>query len=184
MNVYDFDKTIYDGDSTINFYLFCLKRYPIIVTCLPRQIYAAIKYKLKKISKTEFKEQFYSFLSFIKNIDEEVVIFWNVHEVKIKEWYLEKQEEDDVIISASPHFLLQEICKRKHIKYLISSQVNGKNGIYDGINCYGDEKVNRFYNSFPNGEINYFYSDSYSDQPLANIAKESFIVNGNSIMPW
>ena len=27
MNVYDFDKTIYDGDSTADFYLFSLKRH-------------------------------------------------------------------------------------------------------------------------------------------------------------
>ena len=27
MNVYDFDKTIYYGDSTADFYLFCLKRH-------------------------------------------------------------------------------------------------------------------------------------------------------------
>ena len=25
-NIYDFDKTIYDGDSTVDFFLFCLKR--------------------------------------------------------------------------------------------------------------------------------------------------------------
>lgn len=27
VNVYDFDGTIYDGDSTIDFYKFCLKKY-------------------------------------------------------------------------------------------------------------------------------------------------------------
>ena len=26
MNVYDFDKTIYNGDSTLDFYFFCLKK--------------------------------------------------------------------------------------------------------------------------------------------------------------
>ena len=28
MNVYDFDKTIYRGDSTMDFWRYCLKRYP------------------------------------------------------------------------------------------------------------------------------------------------------------
>ena len=28
MNVYDFDKTIYAGDSTIDFWKFCMIRYP------------------------------------------------------------------------------------------------------------------------------------------------------------
>lgn len=26
MNVYDFDETIYDGDSTVDFYKYCLRR--------------------------------------------------------------------------------------------------------------------------------------------------------------
>ena len=26
LNVFDFDNTIYDGDSSIDFYIFCLKR--------------------------------------------------------------------------------------------------------------------------------------------------------------
>ena len=44
MNVYDFDKTIYDGDSTIDFYFYCLKKHPKIILCLPIQLYAAVKY--------------------------------------------------------------------------------------------------------------------------------------------
>ena len=31
MNVYDFDKTIYKGDSTLDFYFFCLRKKPIII---------------------------------------------------------------------------------------------------------------------------------------------------------
>lgn len=34
MNVYDFDKTIYDGDSTADFYIFSLKRHKKFY-CLP-----------------------------------------------------------------------------------------------------------------------------------------------------
>ena len=39
INVYDFDKTIYNGDSTIDFYLFCLKKKFSIILLLPLQIY-------------------------------------------------------------------------------------------------------------------------------------------------
>ena len=35
VNLYDFDKTIYDGDSTIDFYLFCLKKKLSIIQYLP-----------------------------------------------------------------------------------------------------------------------------------------------------
>ena len=35
MNVYDFDGTIYDGDSTLDFWYFCLKKHPQILLYLP-----------------------------------------------------------------------------------------------------------------------------------------------------
>ena len=31
MNVYDFDDTIYAGDSTVDFFFYCLKKKPAIV---------------------------------------------------------------------------------------------------------------------------------------------------------
>ena len=31
VNTYDFDKTIYNGDSTIDFYIFCLKKEITII---------------------------------------------------------------------------------------------------------------------------------------------------------
>ena len=37
---------------------------------------------------------------------------------------------------------------------------------------------------FPNGEIEKFYSDSYSDSPLAEISKEAFLVKGDELKKW
>ena len=37
MNVFDFDGTIYSGDSTIDFYFFALKRNVKLLLFLPRQ---------------------------------------------------------------------------------------------------------------------------------------------------
>lgn len=184
MNVYDFDGTIYEGDSTLDFYFYCLKKHPNIIMCVPRQCIAAIRYKLKRIEKTEFKEQFYSFFNKLKNIDADVEEFWDANEDKIKNWYKEKQKEDDVVISASPDFLLREICERIHIKILIASRVDQRNGKYDGVNCYGQEKVRRFYERLSEGKIDTFYSDSYSDEPLARLAEKAYVVKKNEIKEW
>ena len=60
MNVYDFDKTIYYGDSTADFYLFCLKRHKKILTLAPSLLGAFLKfYVFKKGTKTDFKEKMY-----------------------------------------------------------------------------------------------------------------------------
>ena len=184
MNVYDFDKTIYDGDSTLEYYFFCVKRYPAVLCCVPQQLYGLLKYKVGIIDKTQFKEEFYCFLYKIKNIDETIKAFWDSNQYKIKDWYKMQQKSDDLVISASPEFLLNEICRRLNIRLLLASQVNQKTGLFSGKNCYGEEKVNRFYQMFPDVKIDNFYSDSDSDLPMAKIAEQAYIVKKNEIIPW
>ena len=184
MNVYDFDKTIYDGDITLDFYFFSLKKSPMLIRFLPIQIIGFIKYMFGMYSKLQFKEKFYSFLKGIKDVDSMVELFWNENQDKIKDWYLKSKEESDVIISASPEFLLNTICRRIGIKHLIASEVNKNTGICEGENCYGEEKVLRFKKYFEKGEIKKFYSDSLSDAPISLMASERYIVSGNNILPW
>ena len=184
MNVYDFDKTIYHGDSTAHFYLYCLKTQPSTWKWLPYQGLCAIPFALGIMEKTAFKQRFYKFFSSVKNIDKTVEEFWNIHKYNIKEFYYKTQQEDDVIISASPYFLLEPIIKELGIKYLMASNVDRFTGKYDGINCHGKEKVRRFYEVFPDGFINDFYSDSLSDSPLAEIAEKAYMVKGHDLFPW
>ncbi len=179
MNVYDFDQTIYHGDSTRDFYFFCLKNYPGIVKYLPKQGWHGIKFGLKIMPKTQFKEKFYSFLKSVPKVDEAVEKFWKTHEKNIKKWYLEQKKEDDLIISASPEFLLTPICNQLGIK-VIASRVDRFSGKTEGENCWGEEKVRRFY-EWGGGRIEKFYSDSYSDTPLAVLADEAYLVKGDII---
>ncbi|MBO4896853.1 MAG: haloacid dehalogenase-like hydrolase [Clostridia bacterium] len=184
MNVYDFDKTIYNGDSTRDFYYFCLRRHPVIIKYLPYQGFMYFRFSLlKNISKTRFKEKFYSFFKCIKNIDDEVNLFWDTHSDNVKKWYLENKNESDLVISASPEFLLTPICKKLGIN-LIASRVDKLSGKTEGENCYGEEKVNRLKTEHPGFHIEEFYSDSRSDKPLANLAEKAFIVKGNKISKW
>lgn len=184
MNAYDFDKTIYDGDSTVNFYFFCLKKQPQILKQLPRLTYNALKFLFHTINKTQFKEQFYKFLLHIDNVDGMINEFWDINIKKIKKFYIENQKDDDVIISASPYFLLKPICDRLGIKNLIASEVDKHTGKYTGLNCYGREKVERFKKLFDVKEIDEFYSDSYSDSPLACLAKKAYIVKKDKLSNW
>lgn len=182
MRVYDFDKTIYDGDSTVDFYKFCLRNYPC---CIKRFIPAAIPgllLVLKKYDKTKFKEKFYKFLLDIPDIDKAVSDFWDENLSKIKSFYVPC--DTDIIISASPKFLLTEACKRLGIIHLLASEVNKKTGEYSGINCYGEEKVKRLNAYMSDYTIDEFYSDSYSDSPLANLSKKAFLVKGDELLPW
>lgn len=183
MNVYDFDKTIYDGDSSMHFYKYCLMHYPKIIKYWPSQVKAASQYKLGKISKTEMKTIFYRYFQAIPDIYQTVETFWEAHEKNIKDWYLEQKRDDDLIISASPEFLLRPICEKLGVE-IIASVVDPFTGENLKENCYGPEKVIRMRAHYDMNDMEEFYSDSYSDDPLAQYAKKSYYVKGNERLPW
>lgn len=183
MNVYDFDKTIYDGDSTLDFYIFSIKKNLLLLRYFPKQFSGIILYHLKIINKERYKEFFFLFLNGIKNIDDEIKKFWEKNEKKIKNWYLNQKNEKDVVVSASPEWLLKPITDKLEIN-LIATKVDKRTGKFNSLNCYGNEKVKRFKEKFPNGEIENFYSDHHSDTPMFLISKNAWIVKGEKIEKW
>lgn len=183
MNVYDFDGTIYPGDSTVEFYLYCLVRHPGLIRCLPRQLGGTWAYLLGRCGKTRWKEAFFCFLPELRDLRAEVRGFWDRRGRNIREWYLRQKQVDDVVISASPEFLLQEICQRLEIRHLIASEVDEQGG-FSGENCYGEQKTARFRQRFPEGAVDRFYSDSLSDWPMARLAAAAYLVNGTQISRW
>ena len=181
MNVYDFDGTIYDGDSSVDFWLFCIRRNPsVFLRCFPRLLNGAVLYALRRITKERWKERFFSFLNYIPADEMLVSRFWEQRSGRIKPWYLDRKQADDVIISASPAFLLEPVCRRLGV-LLIASEVNPSTGRFSGLNCSGNEKVRRFREKYPDGVIEEFYTDSKKDLPLAATARQSYIVRRNSI---
>lgn len=183
MKVYDFDGTIYDGDSTADFILFCLRRRPALLRFLPKQVWGLLLYAAGIYKKERMKEHLYTFFQGIEDIDGEVEAFWNVHLEKVKPWYLEQKQESDCIISASPEFLLEPVAQRLGFK-LIASRVSSKTGLYEGLNCHGSEKVVRFEAVHGAAAVDAFYSDTASDTPMALRAAEAFRVRRHEVMPW
>ena len=183
MNIYDFDGTLYDGDSTFDFLKYSIKKYPKLIRFLPGIGWAGTLYFLKRLEKTNAKERFYRIFT---GYDAEGLLeeFWDAHQHKIYHWYPGQQEETDIVISASPEFLLKPICARLGIKTLMASRVDPRTGKYTGLNCWGDEKVRRLEEQTGITSCDKFFSDSYSDTPLANITTEAFLIKKGEILPW
>lgn len=181
MNVYDFDKTIYDGDASLDFWKYSVKKQPILALYLPYQVFSAFLFKAKIITRKEFKQRFFRFLRSVHSLD--LPIFWDQHQHKIKKWYQDQKRKDDLIISASPEFILREMTDRLQVE-LLGTQMNEKTGKITGENCRGEEKVRRFKKQYQGATINEFYSDSKSDEPLKKLAKKSFLVAKDQLTPW
>ncbi len=105
INAYDFDETIYDGDSSVDFYLFCLKKNKKVLLQAPTQIIGAFLYLIKVYDKTKFKEKVFSYLKRVNNVDDYIDEFWKLKYKNIKDWYLKQKEKIYVIIYSSPEFL-------------------------------------------------------------------------------
>ena len=178
MNIFDFDGTIRKGDSSVSFYLFCLFRRPYLVFLLPVQGIAALLWAVKAIDITAFKQAFYIYFRFI-NAEKLTVPFWKKERTKIYSWYSSIHTENDIVISASPEFLLIPICKDLGIKTVIASRVDPATGTYTGKNCSGEEKRLRFLELFPDSKVENSYYDRDSDLSVSRLALHGFrIVNG------
>jgi len=183
MNVYDFDKTIYDGDCSVDFVKFCYRRNISLWRYIPKQGWAFVRFKLGIIDKTSMKNVIFSFFKGVNNIEEEVILFWDAHKSKLKDWYLNQKRGNDLIISASPEFLLRPLINELGIE-LIASDVDLQTGFNRQPNCYGYEKTVRFMQKYNRADIDEFYSDSLSDDPMAQLAKRSYFVAKNHITDW
>lgn len=181
INAYDFDGTIYSGDSSVDFYFFCLKKNKKVLRQLPIQLFAFILYLLRIIDKTTFKEKIFSFLKQIDNVDEYVKEFWVEKKKKIYPWYLKQKEASDVIISASPEFLLKPIGKELGVE-VIASVIDKKTGKFLRKNCHDYEKVTRFEEKHKKNIIDKFYSDSLkSDRPMLEYANEAYLIENGTV---
>ena len=182
MKVFDFDKTIYDGDASIDFFTYCLKKNKKVLKAAPRQLSGWVRYHLKAISLNEFKERYFSFIKYI-NLQGMIDRFWNDNRGKIKGWYLSVKNPDDVIISSSPDFIIRPICTWLGVNS-ISTVFDTVHCKIIGENCKGEEKVKRFKELYPDTVPSEFYSDSDSDAPFAQFSSHSFKVKGNNISEW
>lgn len=184
MNVYDWDDTIYRGDSTFGFVIYLWIHRPKTLLNLPRTIWFGLLYALHIQPKLVFKSNLYRMFRYVEDMENVVDEYTTRHLDHVKDWYKDNQKEDDVVISASPEFLIQAFCKKVSIKTCMASRVDIHTGVYDGLNCHGEEKVRRYQEVFQNTPIENFYSDSYSDTPLAKLAKHAYIVKGDMLEDW
>lgn len=185
IDVYDFDGTIYKDDSTIDFYLYCIKHNFHLIKYLPIQFLYFIKYKLHIVEKENFKEKFFLFLNGIKDIDIIIDKFWQENEHKIYTSLLKKSTNPIYIISASPEFLLKDICKKVGAEKVIATNVDKHTGKFKSKNCYGREKIERLNYELNNEYIvENFYSDSLSDSYLADISISSYLVKKGKVKKW
>ena len=179
MNIYDFDNTILKGDSSFKFIVYSLVRHPIkVIPCL----FKGLKLKIKKEDLGNIKSAIFSFVKSIPSLEEYVnkFIFHNLKHVK--GFYLNRQKESDIVISATFDFIIVPFCHKLGINNVIATKYDVKEGSIIGLNCKGEEKVRRLKEEFGDITISEAYSDSLSDEPMLKLASKSYLVKGENLI--
>ena len=185
MNVYDFDNTIYRGESGVDLFWYFLNKDPKLIAALPWAISCIAKYKATKMTLQDALDNYAgvieSYAAKLDNIEENVQKFWDKNSCKIKSFYLKQRKDDDIIISACVDVVLEEICKRLNIKNYVGSETDLENMKLVNF-CYRENKVKAFKEKYPDAEIDNFYTDSLNDQPLIDLAKNAYLVKGDKLI--
>ncbi len=185
MRVFDFDNTLYDGESIMDIFLYFLKKdFKTIIKFAPKFIKDFIRYKFDKITVEEamssYGAAFKEYCQKYSDIYNEFEIFWDLNEHKIKPFYSEIQKEDDIVVSGCPQCLLKIICDRIGIKHYIGSDIDPVKGEINSI-CYKEHKLKVFRSVYGDVIIDDFYTDSMADKPMMDISKNVYMVVGNRI---
>ena len=184
IDLYDFDGTIFKGDSTRVFWLYCLRKKPALAKHLPRQLAALLMMACKRWDLTRGKG---AFLCFVQDIDVAAMAerFWAEPGMlrRIAPWF---QGRDDalptVIASASPEILLAPIARKYVVEHLIATRIDPRTGALTSPNCKGQEKVKRLGEVLPGAKVRAMYTDDRrADGPLLAMAQQKYIVRRGAV---
>lgn len=184
VNVFDFDNTIYDGETLVDYIMYYIKHDPKIWKYVPKLLIIAMKDKFHLFT---FEEALHAYADFLEgyyvtleNPAENIVDFWDKNEHRIKPWYNEVRSDTDIIVSGTLDFILEEIAKRVGFKNYVGSSIDNNTGKFKRL-CFLENKVTLFHEVFPDYEIENFYTDSMNDKAMMDIAEHVFLVKKDSI---
>lgn len=185
MNVYDFDNTIYDGESALDFFFEYVKVNPALVKMIPKVLRALSLYAGGRVT---IEDAMKKYAPYVKKYyceydkwEEFTERFWDKRMDKIKPFYKKIQRGDDVILTASPELTIGEICRRLGIENYICSHIDDETGQITRL-CMRENKIKYFYERYPDAEIENFYTDSIkNDGFFAEKAKNVYLVKGDKI---
>ena len=184
MKVFDFDNTLYHGESSLDFYFFMVRDNPRTLRCLPVVLWNTVKYKLCIVDKERLEKTINSCLRQIirdrKSVERLVAGFWPKYGHKLDEKMLRLIGEDDLILSAGPRFLLDGIRDRLKTRNIICTEVDLDRREIVFFN-FKDNKMKRFRELYGDQKIDSFFTDSYNDKAMMDISEKVFIVKKGKI---
>ncbi|QQL50105.1 HAD family hydrolase [Mucilaginibacter ginkgonis] len=185
---FDFDGTLTTRDTLFHFIIFAFGRRKLF-RALAVLSPVLILHKIKLVSNHKAKERLFGHLFAGMSVNEYRDLCRNyaaevdkILDKAVMDKLLIHQQQGDttVVISASIEDWIKPWANNSGIDEVLATQVEVANGTITGKfksqNCYGQEKVNRLLNAYPNRKDYqlYAYGDSVGDRELLALADFSF----------
>lgn len=184
MNVFDFDNTIYNGESFVDLFIMVLGKDPSLLRYVPTMVSGIVQYKTGTLrletALERYSKPFEDYIATLPDLDALVDEFWDKHMHKIKSFYDDVRSDDDIVLSASPQIVVEEVCRRLGIKRCIGTQFDRETGKLGRV-CFRENKIAAFREAYPDAHIDTLYTDSMHDKPLMDISDSVYFVKGNKI---
>jgi len=192
VSIYDFDGTVYKGDSSKDYCIYCMIKNPLKIFIALVFITIYVLYLLRIVEKELAKSWLFRCMDDSEKTVEE---FWRLKRKKIISTVESMIREDNnkgekvLIITASPQFLIngfvKEVCP--YVNVIGTLTKPQAPWVLKSQNCFGDEKVLRFlkwkdqylrqHNTLIVSKI---VSDSVHDLPLYQLGGTPYHVNTKS----
>ncbi len=175
--VLEFEKIIYKGNLTRDFFLFCCTQNRKIIKYIFLHIFYYILFHLNKITKEQYYVSYFSFLK--ENSDIIISKFWDTHKNRLDDRIMKNLDPKQCILMS---ILPLELVKPALPKYTIkatdycfqTSKLSGE--IF--VQNERKEKLEKM-------KINTFYGYRKSDEPLFKKAQNAYIYkNFRKIIPY
>ncbi|EXM37454.1 phosphoserine phosphatase [Ruminococcus albus SY3] len=179
MKVFDFDNTLYHGESSIDLAFYLIRRNKRILLYVPSILINLAKYKMCLVDREKAEQEINDFLKVaVKDKYEAAEIvesFWDENSYRLDENMIKRVRKDDVIITAGPDMLIDGIKDKLGTDNIISSIIDPDKREMVYFN-FGENKAKRYKEVYGDTPIESFYTDSFNDKPLMKLATKVYIV--------
>lgn len=185
--VFDFDGTLYKGDSLVDFCKFYYQKKPWRLWFFFIQLGGFLFWKIGLLSSTRFKSLFIQYLFWDSDVEIKrmSLLFWErtntFNDAVIERLvFYQKEGYTVVIASASPKLLIENACQKLQVNQVVGTElIPYRNRHIITQNCRGAEKLNQVISSFPEHHLAVVFSDNEDDMELLHQAEKGYWVLGD-----
>lgn len=174
MDIYDFNKVIYDGNLLLDFYFFIFKKHFASTFGISNKLlFKFIGYIFGKYTLDEFYSFIFAYLYSLPDIDSIIQDFTNNNKKKVSNKL--DLSDNDILVSNLPDYLIFPMIDNLNIRCFCSTFDTNTHTVSSYLS---KEEMIAGLNNLDNEYNNYYSNTNYNEQ-ISKICKKTYILDTN-----